>query len=384
MELYPRSRSPPGAARLLTGIALATPVTEPDILPPGSVRSPERIGLAKRPQGPAGSLLAVMIAALTLPVAVPAAAPDPPDWADDPDCVRHLYVFPDNNMEPAPDESDNSFGESGAVVGLDPSASGWRDPDPTLDPPQKAGDPDHGAWDLGYGPEGAIRVTVPVRNIAAGEGAAGYAVDLQVNAVGYVLGGIRDLPLLKAVGYSLTNVTVSDSPAFDDPGMGEWKNRTWTARIEDVMEDEVTLIIEADPNWGSLIDTIEAYALAADHAVWAGDGKSPVWWADLVGRMNGAALTVHEGYLINQHDLARPFQIIDFGFDETGHPVASWESSGPARGIIQARVGKHLADKESWISVEGVIVHDNGLNTWRGTDIGGKTNLFVQFRIVPE
>lgn len=329
------------------------------------------------------SLTALLVAALGVPVDAQASTPAPPAWAGKPGQVRHLYIFPNNNMAPTPDESVNPFGASSAVVSLGQFAAGWQDPDPTLNPPQKAGAPGSGAWDLGNGPVGSIRVTVPIRNVAAGAGRAGYGVALQVNVVGYTF--LPRLPSLSAAGYSLTNLTAVDTLAFNDPGgWGQWNNRTWTARIDNVREDYVTLIIAADPSSGSLIDSIEIYALADDHKIWEGDGKTPIWWADLVGGLNGDALTVYEGYLLNQQDLDRPFRIVSLGFDADGHPLVFWESSGPARGTIQARVGDDLTNDESWMPAAGETVHADGMNTWRGANARGETRLFFRLRIVAD
>ncbi len=201
------------------------------------------------------------IAALAFPLLpqnAGASNPSPPAWNGEPGQVRHLYTFPTNSMEPVPDESDNPFGESGAVVALGEFAAGWQDPN--LEPAQIAGAPEHGAWDLGKGPAGIIHVTVPIGEVAANEKFISYGVDLQVNATGYTT--ITDLPSIAAVGYSLTNVTEFDSLAFEDPILGQWEKRTWTARINDVVEDYVTFAIVADQESGTLLDTIEIYAIA--------------------------------------------------------------------------------------------------------------------------
>ena len=138
-------------------------------------------------------------------------------------------------------------------------STGWQDPN--ADPPEIYGEPGSGAWDLGKGPAGEIRVTVPIGNVSSVTGFTGYNVDIQVNVVGY--GVIVELPSLSADGYSLSDLNQQDSTAYGS-GLDIWKNRTWIALVTNVMADQITLIIAADSNWGSVIDTIEIYARDAD------------------------------------------------------------------------------------------------------------------------
>lgn len=123
-----------------------------------------------------------------------------------------------------------------------------------------SGEPGSGAWDLGRGPEGAIRITVPIGNAAALPGFGSYRVKLKINVVGYA--SMTALPVLSVEGYSLTNLVQTDSVAFADPFFGSWKNRTWTAQLEAVRENAVTLIVSAHASLGSTLDAIEIYALA--------------------------------------------------------------------------------------------------------------------------
>ncbi len=183
----------------------------------------------------------------------------PPGWSNVTGCVRQLYLFPNDGLTPPADESDSPFGAPAAEVSLGYLSTGWQDP--TADPPESYGEPGSGAWDLGQGPTGAIRVTVPIGNVASNTGFTGYNVDIQVNVVGYDV--MVALPSLSADGYSLSGQTQTDSPAYGS-GLDTCKNRTWTARVMNVMADQITLIIAADAALGSVIDTIEIYARDAD------------------------------------------------------------------------------------------------------------------------
>lgn len=185
---------------------------------------------------------------------------DPPDWAGEPGRVYHLYQFPTDTFAPVPDSSDNPFGQSSATVVLGPYSAGWQDPDPTLDVRESAGEPGHGAWDLGQGPDGSIRITLPIGNAASEPGFTAYQVDLQVNAVGYDV--IVTLPSLSVENQRMWDLDITDSLAFFDPLLGVWNNRTWNGTLYHVFEDTITLFIKADPEWGSTIDSIEIYARA--------------------------------------------------------------------------------------------------------------------------
>jgi len=200
----------------------------------------------------------MIIAGLLLPVFVWAYDPvPPPAWEGDVGRVRHLYLFPNGGMAPSADESDNPFGSAVAAVSLGQYSAGWQDPN--ADPPETYGEPGDGAWDLGKGPVGAIRITVPIGNSASTPEFKGYNVDIQVNVVGY--SSPVALPSLSVDGYGLDNTNQTDTLAFEDPVVGYWYNRTWTAQVKNVMADQITLIIAADSIKGSLIDVVEIYAV---------------------------------------------------------------------------------------------------------------------------
>ena len=205
-------------------------------------------------------LILMIIAGLLLPVFVWAYDPvPPPAWEGDVGQVRHLYLFPDDGIAPSADESDNPFGAAVAAVSLGQYSVGWQDPN---DPFDTSGEPGNGAWDLGKGPVGEIRITVPIGNSASTPEFVGYNVDIQVNVVGY--GVLVELPSLSVDGYGLNNTNQTDTLAFADPVLGDWNNRTWTARVKNIMADQITLIIAADSTKGSLIDVVEIYAVATD------------------------------------------------------------------------------------------------------------------------
>lgn len=184
----------------------------------------------------------------------------PPDWAGEPGRVRHLYLFPTDAPMPAPDESENPFGAPDARVTLGPYAAGWQNPDPLRDVPQSAGETGSGAWDLGKGPAGNIRVILPIGNASTNAGFCAYQVQLKVNVVYYDRMVVT--PLLGAEGFAAANESVMNTAAFSDPQMGVWSNCTWSGTLVNVTEDRVTLVVSADPVWGSTIDAIEIYALA--------------------------------------------------------------------------------------------------------------------------
>jgi hypothetical protein len=205
----------------------------------------------------------------------------PPSWAGEPGRVRHVYLFPEDTATPSPDEGANTFGTPAAVVSLGPFAAGWQDPDPTLDVPESAGEPGSGAWDLGQGPGGSIRITVPIGNAASRAGFSAYRVKVKVNVVAYDV--LVTLPSFSAENCWMTDKTKSDSLAFFDPKLGLWNNRTWTATLHDVREDHITLIISADALSGSTIDAIEIYAKAEEvlEPLYTALGTPIAWYRSL-------------------------------------------------------------------------------------------------------
>lgn len=177
----------------------------------------------------------------------------PPDWAGDPDQVRVLYVFPNATTSPSPDESTIPHGSPAAGIAVGPAGTGWQDPESDA----FIGDPENGAWDLGKGPVGSIRVDVPIG--AALSGWDRYHVDFQINVVAWV--SLSKLPALSIEGYATSSLATNDTTAFPDPWMGTWKNRTWVGCVSNVTEEVITFVISAHPKDGSLIDAVEIYAI---------------------------------------------------------------------------------------------------------------------------
>ncbi|NLG35249.1 MAG: hypothetical protein GX548_07835 [Lentisphaerae bacterium] len=205
----------------------------------------------------------------------------PPDWAGEPGRVRHLYLFPNDTLTPAPDESDNPFGAPDARVTLGPYAAGWQNPDPSRDVPQSAGEAGSGAWDLGKGSAGNMRVVLPIGNASTNAGFCAYQVQLKVNVVYYDRMVVT--PLLGAEGFAAANESVMNTAAFPDTQMGSWSNCTWSGTLVNVTDDRVTLVVSADPVWGSTIDAIEIYALAepVSEVLYTAMGVPIAWYQSL-------------------------------------------------------------------------------------------------------
>lgn len=102
--------------------------------------------------------------------------------------------------------------------------------------------------------------------------------------------------------------------------------------------------------------------------IWDVDGKSPLWWADRVGYANGEALTVYEGYLLNQEDLDLPFKLIETGFTDEQKLYVRWHSSGPAQASVAAVLSSDLRDGNVWTEVAGQTIHQHGINIWTSAD----------------
>lgn len=187
------------------------------------------------------------------PVAAPA-------WAAEPGCVRHLYVFPDASLNPLADESANTFGSATAVVAPGPYSSGWHDPDPDLPILRLCGDPGNGAWDLGKGPDGSIRITIPIEDKSRYSTPVTFRLNLQVNVVIYDV--MLTFPNCSVDGYAFSSQTSQDSVSAFDPKLGVWYNRTWSLHIDRMFEDQVTVVLSADQTWGSQVDAVEIHAVA--------------------------------------------------------------------------------------------------------------------------
>lgn len=125
---------------------------------------------------------------------------------------------------------------------------------------------------------------------------------------------------------------------------------------------QASLMIENIPE--ELASLAEPFA--GFHAVWRGDGLSPLSWAAETGFRNGSALSVHEGYLLNRKRLDEPFRIVESGLDPDRRLYARWHSDGPANGRVDMRATGDLTQgTESWQPVPGVAVYSSGATVWR-------------------
>ncbi len=182
-----------------------------------------------------------------------------PPWAR---VVSHTYRFATDSTTPEADESLNAFGTPTARINLGPYYNGWQNPDPTLPIPQTSGKPGSGAWDLGAGPTGEIRIAVPVGDRALAEDFTAYRVRLSVTVTAY--GKMVAMPGLEVPQHALNCLSYEIKHAFDDPLLGAWSNCVWNASLSGVMTNEITLVITADQHWGSIIDEVEIFALAEE------------------------------------------------------------------------------------------------------------------------
>lgn len=109
-----------------------------------------------------------------------------------------------------------------------------------------------------------------------------------------------------------------------------------------------------------------AEPFAGFHAVWRGDGLSPLSWAADAGFRDGNALRVYEGYLLNRKTLDEPFSIVASGLDPDRRLYARWHSDGPANGRVDMRATGDLTQGTgSWQPVPGFAVYSSGATVWR-------------------
>jgi len=180
-----------------------------------------------------------------------------PPWES---TVSHTYKFPTDSITPEADESQNPFGTPTARINLGPYSDGWQSPDPTLPIPQTSGKPGSGAWDLGS--SGEIVISVPIGDRALAEDFIAYRVRLSVTVTAY--GKMVAMPGLEVPHHALNCLNYETKHAFDDALLGSWSNCVWNATLSGVMTNEITLVITADPQWGSIIDEVEIFALAEE------------------------------------------------------------------------------------------------------------------------
>lgn len=197
-----------------------------------------------------------------------------------PYCTWHLFLFRGGDAAPAADESIGAFGPATAAIAPGACADGWQDPDPALDVPESGGE--DGAWDLGRGTNGHIRIAVPVGNLAAKPDFVAYQVELMVNVVAYECDGLVALPSLHVADAWAETGSRSDTDAFADPVLGVWRNRTWNLTVHSLKDDVLVLTIAADPALDSTVDTIEIYAWTTPVAepLYTSLGTPIAWFRD--------------------------------------------------------------------------------------------------------
>jgi len=220
---------------------------------------------------------AAIIVLLLLPFLANAAEVlEVPPWAR---VVQHVYHFTTNSMTPLAETSFNAFGNAEAQIVLGNYATGWRSPDMALKVPQIAGKAgsSSGAWDLGGGTNAQIRFVIPVGDRAGEPDFVAYNVKLSVTATFY--GMMVRSPSLSSPGHALHCLKKNTGFAFDDPYFGSWSNCVWEANLLSVVENQITLVLNADPTWGSIIDSVEIYALAEEEEELTRTGMGvPIEW----------------------------------------------------------------------------------------------------------
>lgn len=231
-----------------------------------------------------------------------------PSWSWD---ISHIYKFDTDSTTPESESGSNAFGNPVAEVSVGSYSDGWQSPvvssDGVVDAYGEVGS-SGGAWDLGGGSSAAIRITVPIGDLAEEAGFTAYRVRLSVTATAY--GKMVGMPGLAVERYGLQCPVYEEKMAFADPKLGEWTNCVWSASLVSVLENEVTLVVSADPNWGSIVDQIEIYAQVEvmDEVPRTGMGVPIAWYED-------HGLIPGEGETWND---------MDFG-DADGDGALNWE-----------------------------------------------------------
>lgn len=175
-----------------------------------------------------------------------------PEWANAPGAIRHVYEFPTDSLTPTPDLSVSPYAAPTAQITLGAYAEGegnsWQDPDGEFD---TYGSEGSGAWQLGQA--GTIVIDLPV----ADPGIVLENVDILVNIVYYRT--ISGRPNLSVNG-SVIDYT-SEQWHFEDSRLGDWWSRTWTTTVSGFSSNIATIEVIADAESGSLVDTVEIYAV---------------------------------------------------------------------------------------------------------------------------
>ena len=175
---------------------------------------------------------------------------------------------------------------------------------------------------------------------------------------------------------------MTDSHAYNDPSVGTWRNRTWTAEVEGVTGDTLTLVISASPT-GSCVDTIEVYARATVIPAPASAKGTPLPWfahfqispangetwddADFYDN-DGDGMLNWEEYLAGTDptDDQSILKIVRLQVAPGGHPYLEWigGTKGPSTPYVVECTEALI--NPNWQEV-GQSARLDGLNSWQGT-----------------
>ncbi len=274
----------------------------------------------------------------------------PPEWAADAAAVHVVYLFADDRTNAQPDICVAPFGTPSAVVNVGEYGSGWQDPE--SDPPGSSGEPGSGAWDLGKGPSGRILIDLPVAAADPTTAYGSYRVALKVNVVGLI--SLPQLPSLAVPGREMEALTQEDTPAFGS-GIYEWRNRTWTATVGGVETNVLRLAITADASRGSLVDTVEIYALACFTPGPATSRETPFGWYRRFGLDGGDAAG---------------WEALDVA-DSDGDGMANWEEY--VAGTVPTNAASRLVMLGTPVPAEGRLRLE-----WLGGTAGPATPYIIE------
>lgn len=185
------------------------------------------------------------------------ATPSGPEWAGSANTTHQRDIFPDDGqMRMAEDfeENQNTYGGSNLEISVGALGEGWQDPEgnPSFNVTRSDSG---GAWDLGLDGDmtWAVSFAPP---LGAGET---YDVDYFVNVV--FEHGLFDQPELSITGYPNIPegaVTTGFDPAEDSP-FRSWSLITWDGTLTGVNSNELSFVLDAGGDDGSLIDTYDVY-----------------------------------------------------------------------------------------------------------------------------
>jgi hypothetical protein len=100
---------------------------------------------------------------------------------------------------------------------------------------------------------------------------------------------------------------------------------------------------------------------------WSGDGKTPFEWAMESGFVQGSALPMFGGYLINRRNMNQPFSVSGIEFPAAGQVRLSWPSDGLPNGKVTVRATPDLTLPQSgWSILTGTLSHDGERTVFEG------------------